>query len=266
MAGKTIPILGVFQAPTLIWNMINYLTLLLEKNADSQSLMTECFRALNLQHMLEIDQKLIDEAILDMLKNLFALQPSSAVILEMCISVLDFKLSKKPDSMVIHFWLFTTRAVSADNASIGNLKFLFQKYAGYGDIKKDYMVIDFLKIVQEYVMLNFFSSQDDFKGLISYIHSKFLQEVQVEQQWLAKRAVDVSGSAADEDSGDETLDSNIYEKKLNLVTIAHLLVQKAQGDSQEAQGFVLGSLTEFLQSLCGHFAEYKTQKNVPSST
>lgn len=92
MAGKTIPILGVFQAPTLIWNMINYLTLLLEKNADSQSLMTECFRTLNLQHMLEIDQKLIDEAILDMLKNLFALQPSSAVILEMCISVLDFKL------------------------------------------------------------------------------------------------------------------------------------------------------------------------------
>jgi hypothetical protein len=78
--------------------------------------------------------------------------------------------------------------------------------------------------------------------------------------------VDASGGAADEDSGEETFDSNIYEKKLNLVTIAHLLVQKAQGDSQEVQSFVLGSLTEFLQSLCGHFAEYKTQKNVPSST
>jgi hypothetical protein len=203
-----------------------------------------------------------------MLKNLFALQPSSAVILEMCISVLDFKLSKKPDSMVIHFWLFTTRAVGADNASIGNLKFLFQKYAGYGDIKKDYMVIDFLKIVQEYVMLNFFSSQDDFKGLISYIHQKYLQEVQVEQQWLAKRALETAGGGggAEEDSGDETYDSNIYEKKLNLVTIAHLLVQKAQGDSLEVQGFVLGSLTEFLQTLSGHFVEYKIQKNVPSST
>jgi len=35
--------------------------------------MTECFRALNLQHLLQLDQKLIDEAILDMLKNLFAL-------------------------------------------------------------------------------------------------------------------------------------------------------------------------------------------------
>ena len=129
------------------------------------------------------------------------------------------------------------------------------------------MVIEFLKIVQEYVMLNFFSSQDDFKGLISYIHQKYLQEVQVEQLWLAKRALETAGGAAEEDSGDETYDSsNIYEKKLNLVTIAHLLVQKAQGDSQEVQGFVLGSLTEFLQTLSGHFAEYKIQKNVPSST
>ena len=105
----------------------------------------------------------------------------------MCISVLDFKLAKKPDSMVIHFWLFTTRAVSSDNMSIGNLKFLFQKYAGYGDLKKDYMVIDFLKIVQEYVMLNFFSSQEDFSSLIAYIYSKFLQEIQIETQWLVKK-------------------------------------------------------------------------------
>jgi hypothetical protein len=60
-----------------------------------------------------------------MLKNLFALQPESSVILEMCISVLDFKLGRKPDSMVLQFWLFTTRAVSSENTSIAKLKFLF---------------------------------------------------------------------------------------------------------------------------------------------
>ena len=51
--------------------------------------------------------------------------------------------------------------------------------------------------------------------------------MQLEQQWLTKRALETNGGAAEEDSGDETFDSNIYEKKLNLVTIAHLLVQKA---------------------------------------
>lgn len=39
------------------------------------------------------------------------------------------------------------------------------------------MVIDFLKIVQEYVMLNFFSTEEDFKSLIDYIQQKFLIEV-----------------------------------------------------------------------------------------
>lgn len=105
-----------------------------------------------------------------MLKNLFALQPSSAVILDMCISVLDFKLSKKPDAMVIQFWLFATRAMNADNASIANLKSLFQKYSYYADLKKDYMVIDFLKILQEYVMLDIFTTQEELTSLINYMH------------------------------------------------------------------------------------------------
>jgi hypothetical protein len=42
------------------------------------------------------------------------------------------------------------------------------------------MVIDFLKIVQEYVMLNFFSTEDDFKSLIDYILQKLLVEIQIE--------------------------------------------------------------------------------------
>jgi hypothetical protein len=81
--------------------MINYITKLLEKNSESPSLMLECFNSLNLQHLLSVDQKLTDEAIIDMLKNLFILQPSSPVILQMCVNVLDFKLSKKPDSMLV---------------------------------------------------------------------------------------------------------------------------------------------------------------------
>ena len=52
VAEKLIPILGVFKAPNLVWNMINYLSKLLEKNANSQTLMVECFNKLNLHHLL----------------------------------------------------------------------------------------------------------------------------------------------------------------------------------------------------------------------
>lgn len=63
-----------------------------------------------------------------MLKNLFVLKPDSQVILDICVSVLDHKLSKKSDSMLIQFWLFTIRAVSTDNPGLPNLKKLFEKY------------------------------------------------------------------------------------------------------------------------------------------
>lgn len=148
--------------------------------------MVECFKALNLHHMLEMNQKLTDEAIVDMLKNLFILQPESPVILEMCTAVLDYKLAKKPETMIIQFWLFTVRAVNSANTGLSCLKNLFQKYTGLGDLKENYNAIDFFKIVQEYVMLNFFTSKEELSSLINYVHSKFLQEIEQEKQWLAQ--------------------------------------------------------------------------------
>lgn len=35
LSQKLVPILGVFKAPNIIWNIINYLSLVLEKNAES---------------------------------------------------------------------------------------------------------------------------------------------------------------------------------------------------------------------------------------
>lgn len=132
--------------------------------------MTECFRALNLQHLLQLDSKLIDEAIIDMLKNLFALQGASPVILDMCIAILDFKLAKKPDYMLLQLWLFTIRASTAENTSLPNLKPLFQKYSYLADLKKDFLAVEFFKIVQEYVLLDMYTSEEELLALINYMH------------------------------------------------------------------------------------------------
>jgi len=42
------------------------------------------------------------------------------------------------------------------------------------------MVVDFLKIVQEYVLLDLFTTQEEILALINYMHQKFVAEVQIE--------------------------------------------------------------------------------------
>lgn len=93
--------MGAFQAPNLIWNLINYLTLLLEKNLDSQSIILECFKTLNLHHLLQLGSELIDEAVIDMLKNLFIISPESSVILDLSISIIEYKLAQKQDAAIV---------------------------------------------------------------------------------------------------------------------------------------------------------------------
>lgn len=109
--------------------------------------MLECFATLNLQPLLQMESKLVDEAVIDMLKNLFMVAPDSTVILEMCVAVLNHQLNKKPDASVIQFWLFTNWAVALDNKSLPTMFTLLEKFFYYGDLKKDYIVIDFLKIL-----------------------------------------------------------------------------------------------------------------------
>jgi hypothetical protein len=41
-------------------------------------------------------------------------------------------------------------------------------------MKKDYLAVEFLKIVQEYVLLDMYTSQEELLSLINYMHTKFL--------------------------------------------------------------------------------------------
>jgi hypothetical protein len=61
------------------------------------------------------------------------------------------------------------------------LKNLFQKYSHLGDNKKEYLAIDFLKIIQEYILLGFFSSPEEILQVVDYISQRFLQEIEVEK-------------------------------------------------------------------------------------
>ena len=48
VCSKLVPLLDVFKQPNLIWNMINYLSFILEKNVNEHEQTIECLRSLNI--------------------------------------------------------------------------------------------------------------------------------------------------------------------------------------------------------------------------
>jgi hypothetical protein len=70
---KLVPLLDVFKSPNLIWNMINYLSFILEKNIEQPDAIVECLKYLNILRILQNQKEChVDEAIIDMLKSLIA--------------------------------------------------------------------------------------------------------------------------------------------------------------------------------------------------
>ena len=115
ICAKLVPLLDVFKAPNLIWSIINCMSFVLEQIVDQNETIEECLKYMNILRILQQQTEChVEEAVIDMLKNLLILCPASPVILDMCCVLLDFKLSKTlNDGSAIQFWLFTMRAVSA---------------------------------------------------------------------------------------------------------------------------------------------------------
>lgn len=84
--------LGKFENPTIIWNIINYITKLLEKNITHSEGIISSFNMLNIHNILNLKSSLVDEAIIDMMKNLFVIVPNSDIVLDICVKIIDFQL------------------------------------------------------------------------------------------------------------------------------------------------------------------------------
>lgn len=82
-----------------------------------------------------------------------------------------------------------------------------------------------------------------------------------------KTNIDNGNASGDDGSSDEPVDSNIYEKKLNILAVAHLILQKGQANANPGVlQIVIAALKDFLTSVCEYFIEFKAQKNMPSSS
>ncbi len=53
VGSKLVPLLDVFKSPQLIWNMINFLSFILEKTVSNPELVEGCLKYLNILRILE---------------------------------------------------------------------------------------------------------------------------------------------------------------------------------------------------------------------
>jgi hypothetical protein len=67
-------------------------------------------------------------------------------------------------------------------------------------------------------------------------------------------------------SSEDYSETNIYEKKLNLIAISHIVLQRAQSESQEVLHYVLECLKEFILTISNYFIDFKAHKNMPQSS
>ena len=96
----------------------------------------------------------------------------------------------------------------------------------YSTIKRDYIVLEFLKVAKEAVLLDMFATFEEASQLTQFATYKFNSEVESEKKALENTSGGAS-SGADSDEGGN-IDTDMYEKKEHILLIPHILMWKVE--------------------------------------
>jgi hypothetical protein len=91
---------------------------------------------------------------------------------------------------------------------------------------KDHIFIDFLKVTVEAVLLNMFQSEVEIQQLTLFATIKFQNEVAQQRKQL-DTAEHGHLSSASSDSDSKGYDQNTYEKLVNILQLANVMLMKA---------------------------------------
>ena len=110
-------------------------------------------------------------------------------------------------------------------------------------IKKDYVYIEFLRVAEEAVLLNMFTTQDEMQQLIQFATFKFISDLEAEKQAViqsGKETKKTYQSDSNDDSDEwSSQDVSLFEKKTYLIQIAHTLFWQVQVN-QDYSDFIFG--------------------------
>ena len=189
------------------------------------------------------------------------------------------------------------RVTANDNPSKISLKNLFMKFCvSYGSVKKEHLFIEFLKVAQECALIDGFNSQQEIVQVLEFAYQKFQLEVENENQILKMRdekkeqrvqempggshqgqQTDGRGNFDDDEDGFGRCDSFMYEKKLNILHIAHIIFWKTINDQsvklqditlvgQDAVRFILDAQKKFILLATTYLTQNRVQKTMPTSS
>jgi hypothetical protein len=68
ICSKLVALFHSFNSPNLVWKMVNIMSFILEKNAESDQQLIECLNQLNINKLLQLNDVQVNEALIDMLK------------------------------------------------------------------------------------------------------------------------------------------------------------------------------------------------------
>ena len=136
----------------------------------------------------------------------------------------------------------------------------------YTTIKRDYIFLEFLKVANEAVLLDMFSTFEEASQLAQFATYKFECEVEAEKKGI--EAASGASSSGAESAGYDTdeggsVDKAMYEKKSHILLIPHILLWKVE--STPNVDATLQQQKSLLIQCCTYLIESRAIVTLPNS-
>ena len=131
--GTVVNLLLVFNSPSLIWQLVNLLTVVLEKREyKCDTSLIDCLTQANFLSILGKENELLNDALKDMSLALLQTFDSEIQIFKIAVEILEYRMTHRPMQKVtpesLYFWakIIANHSFSPDSKIIMQKLFLVQ--------------------------------------------------------------------------------------------------------------------------------------------
>jgi len=167
-----VDVLNSFTSPALVWTSINFLTLLLEKcEYHCSEKVLQVLESSNFTNLFVNKDELVQNALMDMCQALIFSFPRSLQLIKLSASIVNTRLATSFENIeAFRSWLYILRRMNANEESVMIVKELFVSHASsMQNIVQTDIAEHMLNIVDEYLMINAFNTEQELFNIISFV-------------------------------------------------------------------------------------------------